>query len=84
MADKIRRIRCGTPKCSGLIGANVSTIPKSEDGNWQFHCVVCGFWSLFSEAGMMRATSRDQFDLTRLSANLRAQLSFTRNPDGGV
>jgi hypothetical protein len=84
MADKIRRVRCGTPKCSGFIDTNVSTMPKSEEGNWQFHCAVCGFWSLFSEAGMMRATSRDEFDLTRLPPGLRGQLSFTRSPGGGV
>ncbi len=84
MADKIRRIRCGTPKCSGFIDANLSTIPKNSDGNWQFHCAVCGFWCLFSAAGMLRATSRDQFDLTRLPHGLRSQLSITRSPDGGV
>jgi hypothetical protein len=83
VSDKIRRIRCGTPKCSGFIDANVSTLPKSADGNWQFRCTVCGFWILFSETGMMRATSREQFDLERLPASLRGH-SIPREPAGGV
>jgi hypothetical protein len=83
MGDKIQRVRCGTPKCTGFIDTNISKTPKSHDGNWQFHCRVCGFWSLLSESGMMRATSRNRFDLEHLPLSLRAQ-SVTRGPTGGV
>ena len=82
MNDKIRRVRCGTPKCTGFIDTQVSTVPKTREGHWQFQCGVCRFWSLLSDTGMVRATSRDQFDLERLPSSLRAPV--TRSPVGGV
>jgi hypothetical protein len=84
MGDKIRRVRCGTKRCTGFIDTNVSTMPKSAEGNWQFHCNVCGFWSLLSETGMLKATSRDEFDLQRLPTSLRAPFPVTRGPAGGI
>jgi hypothetical protein len=84
MGDKIRRIRCGTKKCTGFTDTNVATTPKSKEGNWQFHCGVCGFWNLLSESGMMKATSRQEFDLQQLSMSLRSPFPVTRSPTGGV
>jgi hypothetical protein len=84
MAGKIRRVRCSTKKCTGVIDTNVSTMPKSKEGNWQFHCPVCGFWNLLSESGMMKATSREEFDLQRLPTSLRGSVAVTRSPSNGV
>jgi hypothetical protein len=84
MAGRIRRLRCSTKKCTGFIDTNVSTTPKSKDGNWQFHCSVCGFWNLLSETGMMKATSHDEFDLQQLPSSLRGPFAVTRSPSGGV
>jgi hypothetical protein len=84
MDDKIRRVRCGTKKCTGFVDAKVSTIPKSKDGNWQFQCPICNFWCLLSDTGMVKATSREQFELDRLSPSLRSAHSVTRSPVGGV
>lgn len=84
MSDKVRRIRCGTKKCTGFIDTQVSTVPKSKDGNWQFHCSLCNFWSLASADGGVKATSKEQFDLERLSTSLRLPMSVRREPAGGV
>jgi hypothetical protein len=85
MGGKVRRIRCGTRKCAGFIDTNnAAPTPKSREGNWQMHCTVCGCWSLFSDTGLMKATSRDQFDLERLPASLRLPVAITRVPPGGV
>jgi hypothetical protein len=84
MGGKIRRVRCSTKKCAGFIDTNVSTTPKSKEGNWQFHCPVCGYWNLLSETGMMKATSREKFDLEQLPTSLRTPFPVTRGPSGGV
>lgn len=84
MQDKIRRVRCGTPKCSGFVDTRVSTEPKSKEGNWQFECPICHSWSLLSEVGMVRATSREKFDLERLPSSLRNTFPVRREPPGGV
>ena len=84
MGDKIRRIRCNTRKCTGFIDTNGSESPVCKDGNWQFHCLVCGFWNLMSETGTMKATSKQEFDLQRLPTHLRMSLQVTRGPTGGV
>ncbi len=84
MDDKIKRIRCGTKKCTGFIDTRLSTQPKTKDGNWQFHCPVCNFWSLLSESGQMTATSKEPFDLERLPTRLRVPYQVTRSPDGGT
>lgn len=84
MSDKIKRIRCGTKKCTGFVDTQVST-EIMKDGNWQFHCSVCKFWSLVSLEGNVKATSREQFDLDRLPSNVRfAFSSLRREPPGGV
>jgi hypothetical protein len=82
--DKIRRIRCGTPKCAGFFDTRISTVAKSADGNWQFHCTSCGFWSLASATGMVKATARDAFNLDQLPSSLRFEPRVTREPPGGV
>ena len=84
MADKIRRIRCGTKKCTGFIDTKLSTEPKSADGNWQFHCKLCNFWTLAVEDGSVRATSREPFDLERSGSHLRMATGLRREPPGGV
>ena len=84
MVGQIRRIRCSSRKCAGFIDTNLSTTPKTADGNWQFHCTVCGFWNLLSESGMMKATSREQFDLEHLPTRLRMPFPVTREPSGGI
>jgi hypothetical protein len=84
MNDKIRRVRCGTKKCTGFIDTKVSMAPKTKNGDWQFHCSVCHYWNLLSEAGLVRATSKEQFDLERLSTSLRASYPITRDPAGGI
>ena len=84
MQDKIKRVRCGTPKCTGFLDTRVSTEPKARDGNWQFQCPVCNQWSLLSDVGMVRATSRDKFDLERLPSNVRFNSTVKREPPGGV
>ena len=84
MAGKIRHIRCSTRKCTGFIDTDVSTTPKTKEGNWQFHCPVCKFWNLLSETGMMKATSTEEFDLHNLPTRLRAAFPVTRSPSGGV
>jgi hypothetical protein len=84
MNDKVRRIRCGSKKCVGFFDTRVSTVPKSADGNWQFHCPICNFWSLASMDGLVKATSREQFDLDRLPTSLRLPPRITREPPGGV
>ncbi len=81
---KIRRIRCGTRQCTGFIDTQVSTVAKTADGNWQFHCAVCQFWSLASSEGMVKATSREQFDLEHLPNKLRLAHTPTHGPSGGV
>jgi len=84
MGGKIRHVRCSTRKCAGFIDTNGSTTPKSKEGNWQFHCPVCGFGNLSSDTGMMKATSREQFNLEQLPLSLRAPSHVTRSPSGGV
>ena len=85
MDDKIRRVRCGTRKCTGFIDTRVSTVPKTADGNWQFQCSICRFWSLTSAMGVVKGTSRDSFDLERLPNSLRLPFPVTReSPGGGV
>jgi hypothetical protein len=84
MSEKIRRIRCGTPKCTGFFDTNVGTVAKSREGNWQFHCTLCGFWSLLGTSGVVKATSREQFDLDQLPPRLRMDQTLTREPPGGV
>ena len=84
MDDKIRRIRCGTPKCTGFIETKVSTTPKSKEGNWQFYCAVCRFWNLLSETGSLKATAPQEFDLEHLPHSLREPFRVTRYPGGGV
>jgi hypothetical protein len=82
--DKVRRIRCGTKKCAGFIDTQVSTVAKSADGNWQFHCSTCDFWNLASATGMVKATARSEFDLEHLPTSLRLERVVTREPPGGV
>lgn len=84
MDDKVRRIRCRTKKCAGFLETKVSTVPKTVDGNWQFHCATCGFWNLASASGMVKATARVEFDLERLPTSLRLEHPVTREPPGGV
>lgn len=84
MHDKIKRIRCGTKKCLGFVDTNVIGEPKSSDGNWQFHCATCSFWSLASADGVVKATSREPFDLERLPTHLRVNQTVRRESPGGV
>jgi hypothetical protein len=84
MGGKIQRVRCSTKKCAGFIDTNLSTTPKSKEGNWQFQCPVCAFWNLLSETGMMQATSREQFNLEQLPMSLRTPFRVVRSPSGGV
>jgi hypothetical protein len=84
MVDKIRRIRCGTKKCTGFIDTKLSAQPKSADGHWQFHCTLCKYWTLAVEDGSVRATSREQFDLDRSSNHTRLSNGVRREPPGGV
>jgi hypothetical protein len=84
MSDKVRRIRCATKKCSGFLNANMSSVPKTGDGNWQFKCPICNYWNLASSDGMVKATSRVEFDLQMLPTNLRRPPMVTREPSGGV
>jgi hypothetical protein len=82
MNNKIRRIRCGTKQCSGFIDTQLPA-PSTTNGSWQFHCSRCGYWSLISADGGMRATSKDEFDLNNVSSHLRS-MRVTREPAGGV
>jgi hypothetical protein len=83
-SDKVRRIRCGTKKCAGFVDAQLSEVAKSVDGNWQFECSICKFWSLASDTGQVKATSKERFDLDRLPTALRLSPFVTRVPPGGV
>ena len=84
MSDKIRRIRCSTKKCVGFLDTQVSTEPKSREGNWQFRCTLCNFWNLAAADGVVKATSNERFDLDHLSMSLRTPMSIRREPPGGV
>jgi hypothetical protein len=62
----------------------MSSVPKTADGNWQFKCPICNYWNLASSDGMVKATSREEFDLEMLPTNLRRPPMVTREPSGGV
>jgi hypothetical protein len=68
----------------GFVDIQVSGVPKTADGNWQFQCPTCHFWNLASSMGVVKGTSREQFDLERLPNSLRLPFPVTRESNGGV
>ena len=82
MSDKIRRIRCATKQCPGFVDIQLSAAVV-VGGNWQFHCARCGYWVLVSAEGDIRGTSKEEFDLQRVSGRF-GPTRVTRSPQGGV
>ena len=80
----MKKLRCATRKCGGIVAIDAATVATSQDGYWQFICPLCKYWNLASATDDIQATSLTPFDLERLPTSVRSLSQIKRSPPGGV